>query len=163
MINNSTTGTKSKNNYWTLTKNALKNGVQSTTRYRNGLPKRSLKCGHPGTQQSDIDTIEGEPSEPVLKSRRITYSPEIETARQPTATHERIIQEHLVQQESTNDTSSHSPYYDNTGLFMHMLDTQRLASSVINTPCLSCDGSQHDSETHDHLRQLDENITQFHT
>lgn len=73
MYNESSVRGKSKNNYWTLTEEALQNGVQSTTRYRSSISKRPLRAEVVAPQRSESGRKGGSTPRFSSRARRISH------------------------------------------------------------------------------------------
>ncbi|PGH09259.1 hypothetical protein GX51_00701 [Blastomyces parvus] len=66
-------------NVWVLTKEALQNGVQSTTRYRKlGTHKKSSKSEHPAPQRQRSGAKGGRAAKKNAKMRRVKQEPHVE-------------------------------------------------------------------------------------
>ncbi|EEQ86600.2 forkhead domain-containing protein [Blastomyces dermatitidis ER-3] len=66
-------------NVWVLTKEALQNGVQSTTRYRKlGTHKKSSKSEHPAPQRQSSGAKGGKAAKRNAKMRRVNQEPHVE-------------------------------------------------------------------------------------
>lgn len=96
---------KSKKNYWTLTREALQHGVQSTTRYRNTILKKpvedeegvGLQHGGPGSKE------EGNIPKYASRSRRISHLSEVNTKRPLPSSHHysnQQVQQRLNEQQT---------------------------------------------------------------
>jgi hypothetical protein len=131
---------KSKNNYWTITEEALKNGVQSTTRYRNSVPKRPLTFGDMTREISEAGSRGGCASEQhVSKSRRVSHYPEIDPNEQFRWSHGYNIRQQLGQRQPMDDTFKHNLFYQDPSMFI----TQSLNPSIIITSTGASDGPQY--------------------
>jgi hypothetical protein len=151
---------KSKNNYWTLTEEALKNGVQSTTRYRNTVPKRPLIFDDMTRQLSEAGRRGGSALGHAPKSRRISHYPEADPNEQFRSSHGYNFQQQLGQRQALDDTSGHNMYYQDPNMFI----TQSLNPSIIITSTVASDGPQYGFvETHRSSNQFGHDFTQFDT
>ncbi|EED16590.1 forkhead domain protein [Talaromyces stipitatus ATCC 10500] len=153
---------KSKNNYWTLTEDALKNGVQSTTRYRNNVSKRPL-IHDDMDQRRDTGRRGGNILSHPSKSRRISQHPEADPFEQFRSSHGYDIQQQISQQQPVEDTSRHNMYYQDPSIFVPVA-TQGLNPSIIVTSTVASDGSQYGFvRSHSSSSQFGHDFTQFDT
>ncbi|KAE8550749.1 hypothetical protein TMatcc_008803 [Talaromyces marneffei ATCC 18224] len=152
---------KSKNSYWTLTEEALKNGVQSTTRYRNTVLKRPLLLDDMTRHISEAGSRgESALGQHVPKSRRISHYPEAEPKEQFRPSHGYNIQQQISQRQQVDETPGHNMYYQDPS----MIFTQSLAPSIIITSTVASGGPQYGYvETHRPSNQFGHDFTQFDT
>ena len=145
MLNDHPVRGKSKNNYWTLTEEALKNGVQSTTRYRNTGPKRHLTFDDVAGHMREATRNAGSQMGHVSKSRRITHGLGTDPNEQYQSSHRLEIQQQMGQPQSLDDMPRHGLYHQDPCIYM----SQSLNPSIFITSTIPSDGLQYGYvETH---------------
>ncbi|OKL56645.1 hypothetical protein UA08_08351 [Talaromyces atroroseus] len=121
---------KPKNNYWTLTEDALQNGVQSTTRYRGSVSKRPPRLETMMAQRNEPGRKGGNASRFASKFRRMNHFSEAETIEQP------LLDQRfdMLPNEPHSGVGMHGLYRQGSSIFSVPIPIQRWTSGTSGSP-----------------------------